>query len=313
MLTDADIAAALGGTSEPASSAPGAAGPGTAPPADPFARGLAGGFHGAGDPAGTTEPASAPAFGGGAAPHDDDPDAADDGEGRRIGLLVAAGGLALVLVGGAVAGGIAWANRSRPAAPPEASGEDRAGARGDAAARVAPTASRSPRDGEPTGKPSGSSSPAPGPKGPGTPGQTTRPGPVDAPAGMAPAEARWFEVLTTLDQRRARAFATPDPDRLNAVYVAGSDLLAKDRAEIEKCVRAACRIDGLRLEITELHVVSAGRSWVDLEVVDQLQAYTVVEESGERTSQPAGEVKTRRITLVRGPAADWRIARIVAA
>lgn len=308
VLSDNDIAAALAGASgaEPTPEPP--------PATDPFARALGGpgaaesgpaagapvssgpGAVAAGPPLGAPMPVGAAPSPAGA--HDED----DDGDGRRIGLMIA-GGAALLLVAGAVVGGIAWANRSDPAAPPAASGDGSVPSSDDAASRIAPTPTefRDPRASDPA--PSTSASPR------GTPGPPVSASPAPPPS----AETRWRRVLDALDGHRARAFAESDPAALAAVYVAGSDLATKDRAEIDKCASAGCHVEGLRFDIKKVDVVAESRSQVVLEVVDQLQAYTLVSDSGGRTARPAGETKLRRITLVRRAGDSWLIARIVAA
>ena len=122
----------------------------------------------------------------------------------------------------------------------------------------------------------------------------------------------WGQVLSELDEQRAKAFAESDAAMLRSVYVRGSDLLVKDRAEIEKCVRAGCHVEGLRFDIIRLELASKKAGRTVLKVVDQLQAYTVVSGSGERTDRPPGEVTTRLITLERRPGDHWLISRIVA-
>lgn len=117
-------------------------------------------------------------------------------------------------------------------------------------------------------------------------------------------------MLATLDARRAQAYATNDPAVLTGVYYpVGSDLAADDRTEIDKCVRAGCHLEGLRFAVRTLHVDSERRDRAVLRVVDQLQAYSVVSDDGERVPRPAGEPKNRRITLVR-TGQGWLISRI---
>lgn len=226
----------------------------------------------------------------------------DDDERSRRPILLAGGGAALLL-GGALVGGLAWAHCTPPAAPPvaqlDAGGHERTSAPATPFGTATPTPA--------TVTPSASATVSP----------TTSTGQVEPTKVADPepigAEGRWRQVLTELDDRRARAFAESDPSLLGSVYVRGSDLLATDRAEIDKCVRAGCRVEGLRFEIKELDIASETADEAVLVVTDQLQAYTIVSPGGFRTEHPAGPWTNRRITLVKEPAAGWLIARIDAA
>ncbi|MGW5358669.1 serine/threonine protein kinase [Actinopolymorpha pittospori] len=224
-----------------------------------------------------------------------DADVDDDEPRRRVGLIIAVVA-AIVVVAGGVVGGVVWAGRSRPEPPPVASDD------------ASPEDTRSPRpSGTPTsGQERGPSTP-PATATPSAPSRTTSPPRPPAPDAQ---EARWRGVLADLDQRRAQAFAASDPTLLGTVYAPGSDLVAKDTAQIEKCVPSGCHLEGLRFAVRTLDVVSEGRNQTVLRVVDQLQAYTVVSADGERVSQPAGEPKTREITLARAGTGGWLISRI---
>ncbi|REF34939.1 protein kinase domain-containing protein [Thermasporomyces composti] len=234
----------------------------------------------------------------------DGADEDEDDTSRLRPVLLAGGGVALLL-GGALAGGLAWAHLTPPTAPTVAQLDTGTRTRTSPPAGPAATATPTlvlmpPSTSATTPTATAESSP------------TAEPVPAD-PSETADPQARWRHVLTELDSRRARAFAESDPSLLASVYVSESDLLAADRTEIDKCVRAGCRVEGLRFEIKELDVASETDDKVVLVVTDQLQAYTIVSPSGVRTPQPAGPWTTRRITLVREPAAGWLIARIEAA
>ncbi len=305
VLSDADIAAVLG---EPAGSDTSAPAPAAARQ-DPFVLGLAGG--GAGGLSQDAGNGQVAAFGAGPEPDEIDD---DDGRRRRLWLLLGGGGLALLLVATAVVAGVALGLRAGPDRPTALAGDGEATGRGNAADVPAPQAPG--RD-----SPARPNSTA-GPDGPPTsaPDSTTAPATTAAPDGTRPRQApaadssvdSWGQVLSELDEQRAKAFAESDAAMLRSVYVRGSDLLVKDRAEIEKCVRAGCHVEGLRFDIIRLELASKKAGRTVLKVVDQLQAYTVVSGSGERTDRPPGEVTTRLITLERRPGDHWLISRIVA-
>lgn len=287
VLTDAALAAMTGGAAAPdAVAAPEDGSPPASPPAERRTTERRAGEQGPADPGGLAPPGAPGSL--------DDLDLDEDERGPRIGLIAAVAA-AVVLVAGAVVGGIAWAKRSDNAPSAEQTGVP------SATASTSPTASATP------GRPTPSATSRPSTKPPAKPSTASTP---KAPPGPAAAEARWRKVLATLDARRAQAYATNDPAVLERVYYpAGSDLAADDRTEIDKCVRAGCHLEGLRFAVRTLHVDSERRDRAVLRVVDQLQAYTVVSDDGERVSRPAGEPKQRRITLVR-TGQGWLISRI---
>jgi hypothetical protein len=317
VLSDADIATVLGGA--PGQAAPGAAGPlaptpgqpGSAAPApggpgpgeaarqDPFVLGLTGGVSGGHGSAGPVSPPS------GSEP--DDVDDLDERDGRRRFAVLLGGGLALLLLAAAVVGGVLLGRQDSPAGPAtlaeagDASRPDNA----DAPASRAPGRGTPPPRGQTAG-PRASTTPQPK----GSPaGDGRGSGRAQVPAGDT--VESWRQMLAGLDAQRAKAFAESDAGLLRSVYVNGSELLAKDQAEIDKCVRAGCHVEGLTFDIIRLDVVSSGAGRAVLKVVDQMQGYTVVSDSGARTDQPPGEVTTRQITLQRSPGGRWLIARIV--
>ena len=231
-----------------------------------------------------------------------DLDVDDDEPRRRVGLIIAVV-VAIVVVAGGVVGGVVWASRSRPEPPPVASDD----ATPDDTRSPRPSATPTSGQDTPTSGQERSPSTPPATATPSAPSRTTSPPRPPAPDTQ---EARWRGVLADLDQRRAQAFAASDPTLLGTVYAPGSDLVAKDTAQIEKCVPTGCHVEGLRFAVRTLDVVSEGRNQTVLRVVDQLQAYSVVSADGERVSQPAGEPKTREITLARAGTGGWLIARI---
>jgi eukaryotic-like serine/threonine-protein kinase len=309
VLSDADIAAVLGGAQGTGALAPGAPAPTAPGPAatarqDPFVLGLAGDV--ADDHAGAGQPAGSSGSGPGI---DDSDDLDDERDGRRSLAVFLAGGLALLLVAGAVIGGVLLGRQAGTDHPATLAGAGEAARPDNAAAVPAPRGpgQEPPARGNSTADPRTSAAPQPD--------RTATPDGHRSRGAQAPAGGTvesWQQVLADLDTRRAKAFAESDSDLLRSVYVNGSELMAKDQAEIDKCVRAGCHVEGLTFDIIRLAVVSSGDGRTVLKVVDQMQAYTVVSDTGERTDQPPGEVTTRQITLQRSPGGRWMISRIVA-
>jgi len=235
----------------------------------------------------------------------------DDPAGPSPVRLLVAGGIGAILLAAAVVVGVVWAQQSPSVAPTSrtaAQGENPAKAGGAASHRPDETAepangSQGVRRG---GVPSQSAEPTTAP--------STVPPPRDVPVGLSSVERRWYDVLAELDARRAMAYERNDPQLLTQVYEPGSQLLAQDRAEIAKCIDLGCHIEGLGFDIEHLAVVSATSNQVVLKVVDRLQSYTIVDADGSRVERPAGDRKTREITLVRTPGEtsdSWLISRIV--
>lgn len=318
VLTDADLAK----MAEQAKSAeakppaqpppPGGPPPGPGPQSeqDPFVHNLGGGPapgpQGPGGPPGppTGPPAHRPPPGG-----FESPDSIEDFDAelveaarRRRRWIIGAAILGPVLIAVAIVAGLAWARYAGPVDPPTITLPETTPS-ASASPSATPSATPSP---EPTD--TFSPEPLPTPTTPLTPlptgTSTTTPGATAGP------DARWRSVLNGLDTERARAFAGPDLAPLSRVYIAGSELLTKDRTEVDKCIKAGCKLEGLRFDIKNLVIVSETATQTVLDVVDQLQPYTVVQSSGERTEQPAGAVTSRRITLVQQPGAGWLISRI---
>lgn len=221
---------------------------------------------------------------------------------RRRRWIIGAAILGPILIAAAIVAGLAWAKYAGPVDPPTVT-------RPETTPSVSAQPSATPSV-SPSPEPTDSFSPEPLPT-PTTPLPTTPlPTTSTTPGATAGPDARWRSVLNGLDAERARAFAGPDLAPLSRVYIAGSELLTKDRTEVDKCIKAGCKLEGLRFDIKNLTIVSETATQTVLDVVDQLQPYTVVQASGERTERPAGEVTSRRITLVQQPGAGWLISRI---
>lgn len=282
-------------------------GPGNPSEQDPFVHNLGGGpTSGPQGPPGPPGPPTGPPrnpSGGFEAPdsiEDFDAELVEASRRRRR-WIIGAAILGPILIAVAIVAGLAWAKYAGPVDPPTVTQPETTPSV-SAGPSATPSASPSP-------VPTETFSPEPLP----TPTDTLTPLPTSTsttPGATAGPDARWRSVLNGLDTERARAFAGPDIAPLSRVYIAGSELLTKDRTEVDKCIKAGCKLEGLRFDIKTLTIVSETATQTVLDVVDQLQPYTVVQASGERTERPAGEVTSRRITLVQQPGAGWLISRI---
>ena len=148
--------------------------------------------------------------------------------------------------------------------------------------------------------------------GPGSdPDPTTSPTSTKQPETPAAtdAERRWTRVLTTLDQRRSRAWRRLDEKLLTTVYVEGSDALAEERDLMRLHKRqGVTSVVGLRTPILSLDVVSNDPERVVVDVVSQLQPYEL-KIDGQLYPHRGGSPKQFRMTLVPDGRGGWLIAQ----
>jgi eukaryotic-like serine/threonine-protein kinase len=133
-------------------------------------------------------------------------------------------------------------------------------------------------------------------------------------ASSGSALPNWTTVLAALDTARDNAFATGEVGQLDAVYVAGSAVLAADRATLNQLVTAGQRARGLHLQLISVRAASAASTNVTLVVRDTLSAYDVVG-AGGAVEHVAGRGERGWIVMlqIRQPGDRWRIASIGAA
>ncbi|WP_432565012.1 protein kinase domain-containing protein [Kineococcus sp. SYSU DK003] len=152
---------------------------------------------------------------------------------------------------------------------------------------------------------------APAPEGTGEP----------APAEPAPAEPAGAQVLrgedplavvTELADRRARALSAGQGGALDLVDVAGSAARAADEAVLADLAAAGSSFEALAFHVGAVRELertdSDGGRWV-LEADVVTAEHVVVSAAGTRTTVPAGEPRTSRLTLQR-VAGEWRISAV---
>lgn len=129
--------------------------------------------------------------------------------------------------------------------------------------------------------------------------------------GLSPApEDVWATRLAALDQARETAFASADPARLAAVYVAGSRGLRADAAAIEAYAARGGRVVGAELRVLSCRVVRASDDRAQLEIIDQLARAHVLWDDGSSTWLPHDRPSRRSLTVVR-TGDGWRISEAV--
>ena len=229
---------------------------------------------------------------------------------RRLAGRIAVAGVALVLLGGAIAGGVGWAAHDHRALATPASAPD--------VQPVAVTGAAS----------SGSAAASGGPN-----SVVTAAGSVVSATGGAGTD--WSTVLTALDRERDQAFTTGDPTVLTHVYVAGSTALATDVATLHQLLATGRLARGLQLRITSVVALAQSATEVTLRVHDTLDSYQLVSvgtdgadgtDGTDGTALPvAGRGDRGWVVVLRAPpppasaddrgavAQGWRIASIAPA
>jgi hypothetical protein len=100
--------------------------------------------------------------------------------------------------------------------------------------------------------------------------------PVGDPAGAAHAAGddrpalRAARVLRAWDHRRARAWARGDVAGLRALYAPGSRAGRRDAAMLRAWQQRGLAVRGMRMQVLDLRVVSAGARRLELAVTDRL-------------------------------------------
>lgn len=206
---------------------------------------------------------------------------------RRLAGRIAAVGLALLLLGGAIAGGIGWAAHDhRALATPASTPEVQAAALTRAASSASAAAASD--------------------------------SPSSAASAAAGAGTDWVAVLTALDRERDQAFTTGDPTALANVYLAGSTALATDVATLRQLVATGRLARGLQIHINSVAALTQTPTEVTLRVHDTLDSYQLVSTGTDGTSLPvAGRGDRTWLVALRARAGDrssvgWRIASVTA-
>ncbi len=107
----------------------------------------------------------------------------------------------------------------------------------------------------------------------------------------------WLAVFAALDRSRDGAFADADANELDAIYVAGSDALATDRATLGHLVGAGQRVRGLQFVLQSVRVVARSPGEVTLAVADTLASYDVVDAAGVATRVPGRGIRNWTVVL----------------
>jgi len=115
-------------------------------------------------------------------------------------------------------------------------------------------------------------------------------------------------VVSELADRRARALVSGDPAALDLVDVPGSAAHAADKGVLSELLAAGTRFEALAFDVVAVREVARTDLWV-LEADVVTAEHVVVSAAGARTTVPAGEPRTSRLTLERVDG-QWRITAV---
>lgn len=128
--------------------------------------------------------------------------------------------------------------------------------------------------------------------------------PADVPARFAPSDA-----LREWDAARAGAFADGDVAALRGLYVPGSAAGTADLGVLQAYLDRGLRVEGMRMQVLSLDVLSADGDRLRLRVTDRLADGAVAVGAGTGVPLPWDAASTRVVELVRADG-RWRVASV---
>ncbi|HEU4511587.1 MAG TPA: hypothetical protein VFR87_00625 [Nocardioidaceae bacterium] len=134
-------------------------------------------------------------------------------------------------------------------------------------------------------------------------------GPAHAPAGV-PARLVASDVLRSWDEARARAFAEGDLAALQRLYVPGSAAGTADVGMLRAYLDRGLRVEGMRMQVLALDVLSADGRRLRLRVTDRLADGAVAVGAGTAVALPEDAASTRVVELVGSGNRGWRVASV---
>lgn len=133
--------------------------------------------------------------------------------------------------------------------------------------------------------------------------------PAHAPVGV-PARLAASDVLRAWDEARSRAFADGDVAALRGLYVLGSAAGTADVGMMRAYLDRGLRVEGMRMQVLSLDVLSAEGGRLRLRVTDRLADGAVAVGARTEVPLPADAASTRVVELVRSEDASWRVASV---
>jgi hypothetical protein len=123
---------------------------------------------------------------------------------------------------------------------------------------------------------------------------------------------RAARVLHGWDADRAAAYARGDPSTLRRLYLPGSRAGVRDVRVLRVYAERGLVVRGLRTQVLALHVRSASRTRLELEVTDRLVGGRAVERrsSGDAGVSLPSDVPTTRVLVLRRESGEWRMRSV---
>lgn len=134
-------------------------------------------------------------------------------------------------------------------------------------------------------------------------------GPSTDPAPV-PARLRASDVLRSWDDARSAAFASGDVAALRGLYVPGSAAGTADVRTLRAYLGRGLRVEGMRMQVLSLDVLSRDGGRLRLQVTDRLADGAVAVGAGTGVALPADAASTRVVELVRADDGSWRVASV---
>lgn len=136
------------------------------------------------------------------------------------------------------------------------------------------------------------------------PAPPDRVGAFGGPGAAAPE----VDVLRSWDRRRGSAYSRGDVAGLRDLYVDGAG--AADARMLRAYTRRGLRLEGMRMQILAVEVLTRRPDVWRLRVTDRLVGAVAIGPSGD-TRLPRDQASTNVVTLVRSPSdGAWRVASV---
>lgn len=148
------------------------------------------------------------------------------------------------------------------------------------------------------------------PAGPSAEAALTAPLDSSAQPVVAPPDPSAEQAVAALDAARAEAFAAADPAGLQQVYAPGSAQAAQDAAAVADLARLQRRAVDVSHDVRSVRVVQRAADRLDLDVVEALRSYRLVDLAGKVLSEVPAGPDLQVHMLLRRVGQDWRVERV---
>jgi hypothetical protein len=125
-----------------------------------------------------------------------------------------------------------------------------------------------------------------------------------------PTRLRASDVLRSWDDARSAAFASGDVAALRGLYVPGSAAGTADVRMLRAYLGRGLRVEGMRMQVLSLDVLSSHGAHLRLRVTDRLADGAVAVGAAAAVTLPADAASTRVVEMVRVDDGSWRVASV---